>query len=106
VSIIQLKRYKHIFQDDKRFDLQSIARCRSLRDIDTNFTAKQFGYPSCEDYYNDASLDAKIQDIKIPTLFLNAADDMFSPERGAIFFQSIFLLLLSVLFEYQFIFNF
>jgi abhydrolase domain-containing protein 1/3 len=71
-----------MFKDDKRFNLQQISRCRSIREIDTNFTAKQFGYSTCEDYYNDASLDSKIQDIKTPTLFLNAADDMFSPERG------------------------
>ncbi len=27
-------------------------------------------------------MDAKIQNIKVPTLFLNAGDDMFSPERA------------------------
>ena len=43
---------------------------------------KQFGYKNCHDYYIDASLDAKIQNIKVPTLFLNAGDDMFSPERA------------------------
>ena len=35
-----------------------------------------------EDYYKDSCLDAKVQSINTPTLFLNAADDMFSPERA------------------------
>jgi predicted alpha/beta-fold hydrolase len=43
---------------------------------------KQFGYATWEDYYRDACLDGKIQNIKTPTLFLNACDDMFSPERA------------------------
>lgn len=47
-----------------------------------NFTCKQFGYKSCEEYYQDACLDSKILEIKTPTLFLNAADDMFSPARA------------------------
>jgi predicted alpha/beta-fold hydrolase len=44
--------------------------------------SKQFGYASWEDYYRDACLDSKIQNIKVPTLFLNSCDDMFSPERA------------------------
>lgn len=57
-------------------------KCNSIRDFDIRFTIKQFGYESWETYYKDACLDAKIQNIKIPTLFLNAADDMFSPARA------------------------
>jgi predicted alpha/beta-fold hydrolase len=53
-----------------------------LRQIDIHFTSKLFGYESCDDYYRAACLDAKIQDIRTPTLFLNAADDMFSPCEG------------------------
>jgi predicted alpha/beta-fold hydrolase len=57
-------------------------QCNSIRDFDMRFTIKQFGYETCEAYYRDASLDSKIQNIKVPTLFLNAADDMFSPARA------------------------
>ena len=53
-----------------------------MREFDTKFVAKQFGYLSLEAYYQDACLDSKIQNIQVPTLFLNAADDMFSPERA------------------------
>jgi predicted alpha/beta-fold hydrolase len=75
-------KHKHLFKDDERFDCAAIAKCISIRDFDTQFVSKQFGYASCEDYYKDACLDAKIQNIKVPTLFLNAGDDMFSPERA------------------------
>jgi predicted alpha/beta-fold hydrolase len=60
----------------------AISKSSCIRDFDTLFVTKQFGYKSCEDYYRDACLDAKIQNINVPTLFLNAGDDMFSPEKG------------------------
>ena len=75
-------RYKHHFENDERYDCKAIARAVSLRDFDTHFVCKQFNYDSYEDYYRDACLDSKIQNIKVPTVFLNAADDMFSPERS------------------------
>jgi len=75
-------KHKHLFESDERYDCKAISRCISIRDFDTQFVSKQFGYNSCEDYYRDACLDAKIQNIKVPTLFLNAGDDMFSPERA------------------------
>jgi len=74
-------RYQHLFQNDKKYDMKAISRCQSLRELDTHFTSKQFGYESLEAYYSEACLDSKLQDIKTQTLFLNAADDMFSPSR-------------------------
>ena len=41
---------------------------------------KYLGYVSLENFYGDGCLDAKIQNIKVPTLFLNAVDDMLSTE--------------------------
>lgn len=75
-------KHQHLFETDSKFDCSAILKANSLRDFDTVFTSKQFGYKSCEEYYKDACLDAKIQNIKVPTLFLNAGDDMFSPERA------------------------
>ena len=57
-------------------------KSKCLREFDTLFIAKHFGYDSCDDYYKDASLDAKISEISVPTLFLNSGDDMFSPEKA------------------------
>ncbi len=75
-------RYQHLFEGDEKYDCSAIVKSNSLRDFDTQFVSKQFGYESCDAYYKDACLDAKIQNIKVPTLFLNAGDDMFSPERA------------------------
>ena len=71
---------------DKNIDCDAIAKAKCLREFDTLFVTKHFGYESCEDYYRDASLDEKIQNISVRTLFLNAGDDMFSPERGDLVF--------------------
>lgn len=71
-----------MFENDERFDFNAIRRCQSIREMDINFVSKQFGYKSYEEYYREACLDAKVQDIKVPTMFLNAADDMFSPAEG------------------------
>ena len=76
-------RYKHLFEKD--FDFNVITRCNTLRDVDTHFTSKLFGYQTCEDYYREACIDTKIQNIQTPTIFLNAADDMYSPSSGNFF---------------------
>jgi abhydrolase domain-containing protein 1/3 len=75
-------KHQHLFEADGRYDCAAIAKCNSIRDFDTQFVSKQFGYDSCEAYYKDSCLDNKIGNIRVPTLFLNAADDMFSPERA------------------------
>ena len=67
---------------EKYFIRKMYFKAYSIRDFDTQFVAKQFGYATCEEYYTDACLDTKIPNIRVPTLFLNAGDDMFSPERA------------------------
>ena len=71
-----------MFEKDERYDFNKLANPTCFRDFDTHFISKQFGYDSVEAYYRDACLDAKIPNIKVPTLFLNAEDDMFSPKRA------------------------
>ena len=57
---------------------------RTIRQFDSSFTAKLFGYDSYQEYYNDANIHLKLHQVKIPVLALNAADDPFSPKRGKI----------------------
>lgn len=82
----RLKKYifthMHWYINDDRYDFEAIANARTLKNIDTQFVCKNFNFPSVEEYYNEGCLDAKIKDIKTPTLFLNAGDDMFSPESA------------------------
>ena len=50
-----------------------------MGDIDL-LHVKHFGYDSIDNFYRDGRLDLKIPDIRVPTLFLNAVDDMLSTE--------------------------
>jgi predicted alpha/beta-fold hydrolase len=68
--------------NDKRFDLKKIALCRTFRQCENNFIMRQFGYEDIKDYHRDCNFDWKLNKINVPTIFLNAADDMFSPKRG------------------------
>lgn len=55
---------------------------RTIREFDSSFVVKQFGFRSVEDYYSAASLADKLDRIKVPLLGLNAADDPFIPFPG------------------------
>jgi abhydrolase domain-containing protein 1/3 len=70
-------RHEHLFKD--KCDLEKVYSCRTIRDFDDRFTARLFGYDSCESYYHDACIDRKVHDVQVPLLCLNAADDPFSP---------------------------
>lgn len=73
-------KHVHWYKNDEIYDYEAIKNARTMKDIDIEFVCKQFGYENVNDYYEESSLDAKIENIKTPTLFLNSGDDMFSPE--------------------------
>lgn len=60
----------------------SVLQSQTVREFDSNFTTKQFGYNNVEEYYRDASLNDKLHLIEVPTLCLSAADDPFQPLQG------------------------
>lgn len=55
---------------------------RTIREFDSNFTAKQFGFKDVNDYYTHATLHNKLHKITVPTLCISAGDDPFQPFEG------------------------
>lgn len=60
-------------------DIDTVLKSQTIREFDSNFTAKQFGYKDVEEYYSSATLHDKLHLIDVPLLCLNAADDPFQP---------------------------
>ncbi len=75
-------REKNHFVNDSRFDLNRIFKCKSLEELEEHFFSKLLDYPTADEYYEASSLDNKIENIRVPTVFLNAANDMLSPKYG------------------------
>jgi len=74
-----IKEVKEQFESTDTFDLNQVFSSRTIREFDARFTVRMFGYKSVDEYYEAARLHAKIQDIKVATLALNAEDDPFQP---------------------------
>lgn len=67
-----------IFRDTD-IDMEKIMSARTIKEFDSMFTSKQFGYADVDDYYSDATLHNKLHKISVPLLCLSAADDPFQP---------------------------
>ncbi len=82
--LANILKYRSFFENDKTktYDFDQIAKSKTMRDLDTHFHAIHFEYGTCDELYEAASLDAIIQNIRTPTVFLNAANDMFAPKRS------------------------
>ena len=61
------------------YSLRSFATIRTLIDFDNVYTAPAFGYQDAFDYYAHASSKGFLQEIRIPTLVIQAQDDPFIP---------------------------
>ncbi|XP_020292817.1 phospholipase ABHD3 isoform X2 [Pseudomyrmex gracilis] len=60
-------------------DIDVLLKSQTIREFDSHFTAKHFGYKNVDEYYRDATLHDKLHLIEVPTLCLSAADDPFQP---------------------------
>ncbi|XP_074106721.1 abhydrolase domain containing Hydr1 isoform X1 [Cotesia typhae] len=60
-------------------DLEKVFKSKTVREFDSAFTAKHFGYENVDEYYKCATLHDKLQFIRVPLFCLNAADDPFQP---------------------------
>ncbi|NXN16333.1 ABHD3 Phospholipase, partial [Indicator maculatus] len=64
---------------EQLFDMDLVMKARTIREFDKQFTSVMFGYPTIDDYYEDASPCRKLKSVGIPVLCLNSVDDVFSP---------------------------
>jgi predicted alpha/beta-fold hydrolase len=62
-----------------RFDLSRLARIRTVRRFDDEYTAPHFGFADAEDYYHRASAMRVVNRIRVPALVITAEDDPFVP---------------------------
>jgi len=74
-----IREVKEQFESCKTWDLEHVFTSRTVREFDSRFTAKMFGYKSVAEYYGACRLHSKVGAIKVPTLALNAEDDPFQP---------------------------
>lgn len=56
-------------------DLERLPHVRYFDEFDTQYTAKLHGFADAADFYEQASPHKYLQDIQVPTLILNAAND-------------------------------
>ncbi|KAG9508982.1 Phospholipase ABHD3 [Fragariocoptes setiger] len=67
------------------YDIEQISNTKYLREFDSAFTRKMWGYEHVDDYHRDASNKDRLHLIRKPTLCVNAADDMFAPHSAPYF---------------------
>jgi predicted alpha/beta-fold hydrolase len=64
---------------DLPIDLSSMKSIRTFPDFDSCFTAPLHGFKDSEDFYNQSSALHYLQDIRVPTLLVNAQNDPMLP---------------------------
>ncbi len=64
----------------KKFSLNGLATIKDLRSFDTVYTGPLHGFKDADDYYAKASALFYLDNIKIPTLIVNALNDPFLPK--------------------------
>lgn len=62
-------------------DIKAIKRARSFKEFDNLYTAPVNGFKRAEDYYEHASSNKFLPNIKVPTLILNAKNDPFLSDK-------------------------
>ncbi len=65
----------------EQLDVSLLKRTRTLIDFDDHFTAPLHGFVDAADYYRRCSSKQFLNEIKVPTLVVNAQNDPFLAER-------------------------
>lgn len=79
-----LSRYEILKNGRQDMDFDQILKSKTIKEFDSNFTSKHFGYKDVDHYYSVATLHNKLHKISVPLLCLSAADDPFQPLEGNI----------------------
>lgn len=77
-----VRRHQHMFERYPEFVASDLDRVKTIRDFDEHFTRKMFLFESCDDYYRASTHKDKVHLIQVPTLVIQAADDMMALEKG------------------------
>lgn len=77
-----LSQYEILNNSRQDINFETILKSKTIKEFDTNFTSKHFGYKDVDHYYSVATLHNKLHHISVPLLCLSAADDPFQPLEG------------------------
>lgn len=77
-----LSQYEILNKSRHDIDFDQILKSKTIKEFDSNFTAKHFNYKDVDHYYSVATLHNKLHKIAVPLLCLSAADDPFQPLEG------------------------
>ncbi|XP_053687467.1 phospholipase ABHD3 [Sabethes cyaneus] len=74
-----VRKYDILRHEDFDWDMDQVLQSKTIKEFDSHFTSKHFGYKDVDSYYAQATLHNKLHKIKVPLLCLSAADDPFQP---------------------------
>ena len=74
---LKQKLYQKCKDFPNKITKKDVDQCKSLIDIDNLYTSKAHGYKDALDYYDKCSAIRFLENIKVPTLIINALDDPF-----------------------------
>jgi predicted alpha/beta-fold hydrolase len=68
-----------IFRTNQDLQFEILNEIKTCKDFDDNFTCKLHGFKDANEYYLTTSSGPDIGKLKVPTLFINAKDDILAP---------------------------
>lgn len=78
-SLCQTVKKYDVLKSMSGVDMDRVLKSKTIKEFDSHFTSKHFGFRDVEHYYSEATLHVKLDKIKVPLLCLSAADDPFQP---------------------------
>ena len=66
-----IKETKEHFDNNKMWNLEQVFSSTTVREFDSRFTSKMFGYKDVMEYYTDCRLYDKLGKIKVEKTFTN-----------------------------------